>query len=134
MSVRVIINEPNALMRGVLRDTLEEDGLRVVGECATAEQALEVAARVEADVLTTNVLMSGSTDGYGLTARLHIDQPDLPVLVLTAFDGDQHVERARAAGARGFLKKSSDRATVTAALTHIAAGGTWFGDEPVAPR
>jgi two-component system, NarL family, response regulator DesR len=115
VTVRVIINEPNALMRGVLRDALEEDDFEVVAECAGPEETLEAAARIEVDLLITNLLMSGSIDGIGLTAQLHADRPQLPVFILTASDRPEYLARARAAGARGYLKKGSDLETLLAA-------------------
>lgn len=76
MSVRVILNEPNALVRGVLTDTLREQGFAVLAECDGAGEVLETAARVDADGLITNVPMRGPVaDGYELTARLRADHP-----------------------------------------------------------
>ena len=130
MTVRVIINEPNALIRGVLRDSLEEHSFEVVAECAGPEEVLETAGRVAADVLITNVLMRGPVaDGYELTARLRVDQPELPVFILTAYPDREHLERARGAGARGFLNKTANLNRLIAGLNAVAAGGTWFYDE-----
>jgi len=131
MSARVIINEPNALMRGVLRDALEEHGFAVVAECAGPEDVLATAGRVAADVLITNVLMRGPVaDGYELTARLREDHPQLAVFIVTAYPDSDHRERARSAGARGFQSKNADLDSLIAGLTAVAAGGTWFGAEP----
>jgi two-component system, NarL family, invasion response regulator UvrY len=129
MSVRVIVTEVNGLQRTVLADTLREAGFEVVAACAGAREALAAASRGGADVLTTNVVMGGPEgDGYALTERLHAEHPQLPVLVLTAHDGGDHMDRARDAGAAGFLQKGADAATLAAALTRTAAGGTWFGE------
>ena len=38
--------------------------------------------------------------------------------------------RARDAGASGFLNKGVSLETLVAAFRQVAAGGTWFGDEP----
>jgi DNA-binding NarL/FixJ family response regulator len=131
MSVRVILNEPNALLRGVFREALEEQGFAIVAECAGAEEVLATVSRVDADVLITNVVMRGPVaDGYELTARLRADRPELPVFILTAYPDGEHLERARRAGARGFHHKNSDLDSLIAGLRAVAAGGTWFGDEP----
>jgi DNA-binding NarL/FixJ family response regulator len=129
MSLRVIVTEANGLQRTVLADTLREAGFEVVAECTGAREALAAAATGGADVLTTNVVMAGPDgDGYALTERLHAEHPQLPVLVLTAHGGGNHMARAREAGAAGFLQKGVDGATLAAALTRVAAGGTWFGE------
>jgi DNA-binding NarL/FixJ family response regulator len=130
MSARVIVTEQNGLIRGVLVDALQEAGFVVVAQCSTGEEALEAAARGDAEVLSTNVLLSGDTDGYALAAQLHAVRPELPVIIHTSFDGDKHVARARAAGASGFLNKGVGAETLVAAFRQVAAGGTWFGDEP----
>jgi DNA-binding NarL/FixJ family response regulator len=130
MSARVIVTEKNGLIRGVLVDALQEAGFVVVAQCSTAEEALDAAAAGSADVLSTNVLLSGDTDGYALAAQLHADRPELPVIIHTSNDGDKHVARARDAGASGFLNKGVGLETLVAAFRQVAAGGTWFGDEP----
>jgi len=129
VSARVIITQPNPLLRGVLCDALTEEGFEVVAQCANAEEALQAAASVEADVLVTNVLMPrAGIDGYALTERLRADRPQLAVVIRSAHEGDDHVARARSAGARGFLSARGDLDVLAAALRQVAAGGTWFGD------
>jgi DNA-binding NarL/FixJ family response regulator len=132
VSVRVIVTEKNGLIRGVLVDALHEAGFEVVAQCGSAEEALAAAARGNAEVLTTNVLLSGSTDGYALTAQLHADRPELPVIIHTSFAGDEHIARARDAGASGFLSKGGDVEILIAAVGRVAAGGTWFPGDPAA--
>ncbi len=109
---------------------LEEEGFVVVAECGGAEDALETVDRIEADVLITNLIVGAPVaDGYELTARLRAGHQQLPVVIVTAYDGPDRLTRARAAGASGLLPVGVDLATLTTALRTIAAGGTWFGDE-----
>ena len=99
------------------------------------EEVLATAGRAgSADVLITNVLLRGAVaDGYALAAQLHADRPELPVFILTAYRrADEHVERAHAAPARaGFSEQERrPRRRSSPAFRPVAAGGTWFGDEP----
>jgi DNA-binding NarL/FixJ family response regulator len=129
VSVRVIIMDPNGFPRLLLREALVEAGFEVVGECSTPARVLAAAASGGADVLITNVLMPESdTDGYALTAQIRAEHPELKVLILTAYDGGDHVAQARAAGASGFLSKRVGTDAIAEAVTAIAAGGTWFGE------
>lgn len=72
-------------------------------------------------------------DGAALAAlqtlRLHC--PATPVAVVSGDDDPQLVERARAAGARGFLHKQERPETFAKAVRTLCAGGPWF-PEPAA--
>ncbi|NDU71136.1 response regulator [Actinomadura sp. DSM 109109] len=92
--------------------------IRVVGEAADGDRAVELAGELRPDVVLMDVRMPG-LDGIAAT-RLIAGFTD--VLVLTTFDLDEYVFGALRAGAAGFLLKDVDADRLVEAVRTVAAG------------
>jgi DNA-binding NarL/FixJ family response regulator len=102
--IRILIAEDNSLLRGVLRDALEEAGMAVVGEAADGLEAVAVAERERPDVVVMDMRMP-SLDGIEATGQIAAAEWAMPVVVLSAYDEPQMIEAALTAGAASCLKK-----------------------------
>ena len=102
--IRILIAEDNSLLRGVLRDALEEAGMAVVGEAADGLEAIAVAERERPDVVVMDMRMP-SLDGIEATGQIAAAEWAMPVVVLSAYDEPQMIEAALTAGATSCLKK-----------------------------
>lgn len=103
--IRVLIVDDQALVRAGFRMILEyADGMEVVGEGATGEEGVRIAAEVRPDVVLMDIRMPGM-DGIQATERIVGSQASCKVIVLTTFDADDFVFGALRAGASGFLLK-----------------------------
>jgi DNA-binding NarL/FixJ family response regulator len=102
--IRILIAEDNALLRGVLRDALEEAGMTVVGEASDGAEAFNVAERMLPDVVVMDMRMP-NVDGIEATEQIAHAPWAMPVVVLSAYDEPQMIEAALAAGATSCLKK-----------------------------
>src|SRR5207244_12192615 len=96
--IRILIAEDNALLRGVLRDALEEAGMTVVGEASDGAEAVTVAEKTLPDVVVMDMRMP-NVDGIEATEQIAAADWAMPVVVLSAYDEPQMIEAALAAGA-----------------------------------
>jgi DNA-binding NarL/FixJ family response regulator len=98
----------------------------VVGEAASGEQAVALAAQSAPDVVVMDLNMP---DMNGVEATRHIlaGRPSTSVLVLTMSEDDESVFAAMRAGARGYLLKGADTDEVVAGITAVARGEAIFG-------
>lgn len=131
MTLRLVVADDQDLVRtGLVMILRAQPGLEVVGEAADGIQALEMATRLQPDVLLVDIRMPG-LDGVEVTRRLA--GPDVPnpmaVVVITTFDLDEYVLGALRAGARGFLLKDAGPQLLVQAI-HAAANG----DALIAPN
>jgi len=117
----VLIADDQELVRAGFRLILELAGLEVVGEAADGAEALELARRLQPDVVLMDVRMP-RMDGIEATRRIGLAGLPTRVLVLTTFDLDEHVYEALRAGASGFLLKDVDRQRLVDAVQSVAAG------------
>jgi DNA-binding NarL/FixJ family response regulator len=109
--IRVLLVDDQRLFREALAALLSvQDDVRVVGDAADGAQAIELAGRLEPDVVLMDLRMP-VMDGVTATRRLRVDRPQARVIALTTFDDDADVFAAVRAGAIGYLLKdvSSER-------------------------
>jgi len=122
MTIRVLLADDQALMRGGFRMILESaDDIEVVGEAYDGADAVRRYAALRPDVVVMDVRMP-VMDGIEATRRIAASDPDARILVLTMFDLDAHVYDALRAGASGFLLKDRPPEELVEAVRVVAAG------------
>ncbi|WP_062642588.1 response regulator transcription factor [Streptomyces maremycinicus] len=124
MTIRVLLADDQALLRGMLRRLVDNTpGMDVAGEAADGAEAVELVRARGADVVLMDIRMPG-TDGIEATRAITADPAlaDVKVLILTTFEIDEYVAEAVRAGARGFIGKGADPEELLAAIETVAAG------------
>jgi DNA-binding NarL/FixJ family response regulator len=124
MTIRVLIADDQAMVRGGLRLILEDQpGIEVVAEAADGAAAVELARRLRPDVCLVDIRMP-RLDGIEVTRALAgpgVADP-VKVVVVTTFDLDEYVYGALRAGAVGFLLKDAGPALLTEAVRAASSG------------
>lgn len=122
--IHVGIADDDALVRSTLTELLATtDDIRVAWSASDGQEALELVREHEprVEVLLLDVQMP-RMDGIALAKVLHRQHPELAVLVLTTFVADAVLDRALAAGVRGFIAKEDSIHSLAATIRHVAAG------------
>lgn len=121
MSIRVLIADDQAVVRSGLRTILEQaPDIEVVAEAAEGGAAVELALRRAPDVALVDLRMPG-VDGLEATRRIAAGG-SCAVIAITAYDTDEYLYGALAAGASGFLLKSVEPAQLVSAVRIVARG------------
>jgi two-component system chemotaxis response regulator CheY len=121
MTRTVLTVDDSRTMRDMLRMALVEAGFRVV-QAEDGVAGLEVLAREAPDVVVTDINMP-RLDGFGLIEAVRSDVRfrGLPILVLTTESDPVKKERARRAGATGWVVKPFDPSKLVAAIRRVTA-------------
>jgi two-component system, NarL family, response regulator LiaR len=120
--IRLVIVDDHSVVREGLRAFLRlQEGINVVGEAASADEALRVAETVSPDVVLLDLVMPGG-DGIGAIRHILEVAPSTRVLVLTSFADDAQVFAAMAAGAAGYLLKDVDPQALADAIRDVHEG------------
>jgi DNA-binding NarL/FixJ family response regulator len=119
--LRVLLVDDHDLFRTGLRNLLEEQGLRVVGEAPTGEDAVRSVRELAPDVVVMDLNMPGIS-GVDATRQITAEAPLTRVVVLTISDQDGDVMDAILAGACGYLLKDSSIQDLMRGIQSAAIG------------
>ncbi len=119
--LRVLLVDDHDLFRTGLRNLLEEEGVVVVGEAGTGNEALRMVEELAPDVVVMDLNMPGMT-GVEATRQIASVAPLARVLVLTISDQDGDVLDAILAGACGYLLKDSSIGELMQGIRSAAVG------------
>lgn len=122
--VRVFLLDDHELVRRGVRELLEADGdIQVVGEAASAAEALARVPAVRPQVAVLDVRLPDG-DGVSVCRDLRSQFPELACLMLTSFADDDALLGAVMAGASGYVLKDIRGGDLVGAVRTVAAGGS----------
>src|SRR5215211_350343 len=125
-TLRVLIADDHPLFRDGLRALLMADpAAEIVGEAATGEEAVALAAELQPDVILMDLKMPG-LNGIEATRRILQASPHVGVLVVTMFEDDASVFAAMRAGARGYVLKGAKYDEMLRAIRAVGGGEAIF--------
>jgi DNA-binding NarL/FixJ family response regulator len=114
-NVRVLIADDHLIFRDGLRALIASaPDIELVGEAASGDEAVGLAASNQPDVVLMDLQMPG-LNGVEATRRIVRDSPHIRVLVITMFEDDSSVLAAMRAGALGYLLKGATHAEMARA-------------------
>jgi DNA-binding NarL/FixJ family response regulator len=126
---RVLVADDHALFRYGMRAMLNSDPqFEVIGEAATGEAAVALAAELGPDIVLMDIQMPG-LNGIEATRKIVRADPEVGVVVVTMFEEDDSVFAAMRAGARGYVLKGGDADEVVKVVSAVAQGEAHFGPD-----
>jgi DNA-binding NarL/FixJ family response regulator len=117
--VRVLIADDHRLFAEALEAILTaDDRLEVVGQASDGGEAVELARRLEPDVVLMDVSMP-VLDGFEATREIRSASDEVRVLMLTGSNSRADVDRSREAGASGYVTKDRIASELVEALLEV---------------
>jgi len=131
--IRILLVDDQPLFREGLHTLLSvQPDFEVVGEAGNGEEAIRLARSLLPSVILMDLQMP-VLDGVAATRRLHEEQSNSRVIVLTTFDDDEMVFDGLRAGAVGYLLKDASSEKLAEAV-RVAARGETFLQPSVAAK
>ena len=123
--ITIALADDDALVRRTLTELLDaQDGITVAWAARDGQEALDKVRdpdQPRLQALLLDVQMPG-LDGISVAETLHAESPEIAVLILTTFMADPIVDRAMAAGVRGFIAKEDPIASIAGAIQQAVDG------------
>ena len=124
--IRILMVDDHSLFRQSLGRLLETTpSMRVIGQCATTMEALEVLSGSEADVVLLDYDL-GEESGFVLLTELKSRAVDAKVLMVTAGLSDEATLAVMDAGAVGIFLKHNSPEQLIVAIQRVAEGEVWL--------
>ncbi len=128
-AVRILLVDDHAIVREGLRALLDDvQGMRIVGEATNGDEAVELAARLQPDLVLMDLKMPGLPAPDAIRT-IRARNPGVHVLMLTSYAEDQQVQKVISAGALGYVLKDVAKAELLKAMTTVARGEPWLHAE-----
>jgi len=120
--ITVLLVDDHAVVREGYRRLLErDDSLVVVGEAATAAEAMRCDGELKPDVLVLDIALPG-VSGIEVLRRILARRPAARVLMFSMYQDGIYASRALNAGARGYLSKACAPDLLVEAVRSVAQG------------
>jgi two-component system response regulator NreC len=120
--IRVLIVDDHGIVRAGIRSLLEDQAdIEVVGEAGSGWKAVELALRLQPDVVLMDIAM-GDLSGLEATQEIRERAPDVNVLALTMHDREEYFFAMLRAGALGYVLKESEPDELLAAIRAVHRG------------
>jgi NarL family two-component system response regulator LiaR len=104
--IRVVLADDHVLVREGIRRLIQgEDDMEVVGEAGDGEEACQLVAQTEPDIVLMDIAMP-KVNGIEATRQIKESHPLVGVLILTAYDSEEFIVAFTGAGAAGYLLKN----------------------------
>ena len=130
--ISCLVADDHAIVREGLRRVISQnEDIIVVGEASSGEAAVELVARRRPEVVIMDVRMPGM-GGVAAVERIASEHPEVRVVMFTAHSEQDLLWEALDAGAKGFVLKDSDSASLMGALRQVV-GGDPYVDPRLAP-
>lgn len=124
--IRVLIADDHPVVRSGLVMILQQAmGIEVVAEAGTGLEAIALFGQHRPDVVLMDLKMP-KMGGVEAIATIRQTHPDVRIIILTTYDGDEDIFRGLSAGARGYLLKNVTRQALIEAIERVHAGQTYI--------
>lgn len=119
--LRVLLADPDPLVRRVIRDQLRTAGFVVVADTGDGREAVELARFYRPELAVVETRMAG-IDGPSAIRSIAHDSPQTRIVVLSAEDDDELGLQVLQAGAVGYLTKERGAPALPRVLAKVAQG------------
>jgi DNA-binding NarL/FixJ family response regulator len=128
-TVQILLVDDHAIVREGLRALLEDvPGMRIVGEASNGDEAVEMAARLQPNLVLMDLKMPGLPAPDAIRT-IRARNPGIQILMLTSYAEDQQVQKVISAGALGYVLKDVAKSELLKAMSTVVSGEPWLHAE-----
>jgi two-component system NarL family response regulator len=120
--IRIVIADDHPIVRDGLKAVInDQPDMEVVAEAANGKETVQLALQHRPDVLLIDLRMP-QLNGVEAINAIRTDWPQVRIIILTTYDGDEDIYRALQAGAQAYLLKGMPRAELLDTIRAVHAG------------
>ncbi len=125
-AIKVLLADDHELVRDGIRARLQNTPqIEIVGEATNGQEAVELAARLQPDLVLMDVSMP-RMNGLEAAAEISRNFPQIHILVLSIYDNPEYVRGVLQSGAKGYILKDISAPEMITAINSVASGGFYF--------
>lgn len=121
----LIVDDHPVVLAGLTSMLTSQPDFEVVGSASSGEEALQMLAVRNADILLLDLRMPGM-NGVEILQALRVNRITVRSIILTSFETDEDIYRSVQAGAQGYLLKGAPQANMIEAIHAVYNGKRYF--------
>ena len=120
MPKTVLIVDDSEFMRKLLKDIIEQDGYKIVGETGDGSKALKLYEQLKPDIITMDIILPNKT-GIEIVKEINkVDKDNnTKIVMVTALGQQQLVMEALQAGAKEYITKPFEKDKILEVLKRL---------------
>jgi DNA-binding NarL/FixJ family response regulator len=123
--IKIVIADDHPIVRAGLKQILADaSDIEVVGEAGDGHEILKLIRKRGVDVVLLDITMPGLM-GLDALKQMSVENPKLPILVLSMHPEEQYAIRVLKAGASGYLTKAAAPEQLIGAIRKVYRGGRY---------
>lgn len=116
--IRIVIVDDSSFSIALIRDVLEENGFKVVGEAGSLEEMKKVIKETKPSLVTMDMTLPG-TDGLECTRAIHEIDDSIKVIVVSSMMDDEIVKEAKKNKVSAYIQKPVDADELITAINRV---------------
>ncbi len=121
----LVVDDHSIVREGIHALLSMDDGIEVVGEATNGREAIEEAVHLSPDVIVMDIAMP-QMDGLEATRRIHKQNPNIKVVILTQHDNKEYILSSIKSGAAGCIPKYALATDLIAAIHTVYDGDSFL--------
>ena len=127
--IKVMVVDDHELVRtGISRMLSDQDGILVIGEAASGEEAVKLARDLEPDVVLMDIKMPGM-GGLVATRKMMKQDDGIRIIAVTVCEEEPFPSRVMEAGAAGYMTKGADLEEMVRAIKVVQSGQRYISPD-----
>lgn len=124
--ISILLVDDHTLVREGFARMLElEEDFLVVGQAASAEEALEKAKELKPDIILMDIKLGG-INGIEATRMIKSESVNTEVIILSMYDEEEYVRESVKAGATGYVLKDISQEELIRNIKVVHSGGSYI--------
>lgn len=120
--IKIMLADDHHIVRKGLRALLSsEDEFEVIGEASNGLETVEIAERLQPDILILDLMMPGM-NGLEVTVRLTKSCPQIRIVILSMHCNEAYIYEALRSGAKAYILKDNTADELITAVRHVRDG------------
>lgn len=127
--IKILIADDHQILReGLIGCLLTKNDFKVVGEAVDGIEVIEMADTLQPDIVLMDISMP-KMNGLKAAKAILNKQPDIKILVLSAFDDEEYITEFLHCGAKGYILKNNSSKEIIDAIEKILCGHIYIDTE-----
>ena len=128
-SIKLIIVDDHQMVRETWKMILQKDErLEVIADCGSGTEAIELAARMQPEIMLMDVNMA-PVNGLQATTRIMNENPQIRIIGVSINNESSYARSMMQCGAKGYVTKNTTREEMIAAILEVHQGNTYICNE-----